>query len=48
MTVAWKTVNEMEKTQWREVLDSGYILKGMLIYFADNLDRYMGGGEEGG
>lgn len=26
-----------------KVLDSGYILKGVLLDFADNLDGYMGG-----
>lgn len=43
MTVAWRTVNEMENSG-EKVLDSGYILKGVLLDFADNLDGYMGGG----
>lgn len=47
MTVAWRTVNEMENSG-EKVLDSGYILKGVLLDFADNLDGCMGGGGGGG
>lgn len=42
--------SEWDGEQWWEVFDSGYILKGMLLDFTDNLDGYMGGGrgeEEG-